>query len=310
MKPLHIGTVTLKSPLVSAPLAGISDIAFRILCRKHGASLSTTEMVNVNAIFRDNIVTKQMMTIDGFERPIAIQLFGNDLEIIKKAAKIVETTFQPDIIDFNFGCPASDVMRQGSGSALLNKPQKIFEIIKILKETVTIPVTAKIRLGITEGKPLYKEVVTAVEKAKADAIIVHGRFAKQGYSGTANWDEIKKIKEMSSIPIIGNGDITNHKQAINYIKQGFCDGVMIGRGAIGNTKIFSNKNNEYTFQEKIEEFIEYCNLAKQYGVFIFAKAKIHAQHYTKGFENAAKLRHDMNKTSTLEELITCLNKYK
>ena len=204
---MKIGNVKLKNNLILAPMVGINDTAFRILCKNYGAGLVYTEMINANAIFNKNKATLKKLDFIEEERPITVQLFGANIEMLKHAAKTAEKS--ADIIDINFGCPDTKVLHQGSGAALLKRPQRIFDIVKTIVDSVSIPVTAKIRLSKDNIK-----IAKLIEEAGASAIAVHARTVSQKYSGKADWNAIKEIKENIKIPVIANGDIFSGKDAI------------------------------------------------------------------------------------------------
>ncbi len=299
-----IGKIKLENNLVLAPMAGITNIAFRLLCKKYGCGLVYSEMINANAIVRNNKATLNLTQTCKQEKPIAMQLFGTKIDVIKKAVKILEK--KADIIDFNFGCPAKQIIQQGAGAALLKRPAKIKEIIEAMVSSTSKPVTAKVRVGITNMKNCVK-TAEIIEKAGASAIAVHGRTLKQGYSGKADWNAIKKIKKAVDIPVMGNGDVFNHKDAKEMLNKTNCDFVMIGRGACGNPHLFK-QCNEYLNNGKVisgidnkKMFLEYMELWKKYKLR-FADIKLHAQYFTKGIDGAAKTRLKLSGCKTVEEI--------
>ncbi|MDD5651451.1 MAG: tRNA dihydrouridine synthase DusB, partial [Candidatus Nanoarchaeia archaeon] len=292
---IKIGNVKLENNLILAPMVGINDTAFRLLCKKYGAGLICTEMINANAIFKNNKATINKLDIVKEERPISVQLFGANTEMLEYAAKVVEK--DADIIDLNFGCPDTKVLKQGAGAALLKRPKKIEEIVKAVVKKVNIPVTAKIRIGI--NKPdLGLKLAKLIENAGASAIAVHGRTSAQGYSGKANWNAIKEIKENVNIPVIGNGDIFSGEDAERMLELTKCDFLMIGRQAMINPYIFTEVNNylknkkviKITNKDKIKLFSEYIKLADKYGYPKFEFVKRHALNFSKGIRNSVKLR--------------------
>lgn len=315
---LKIGNLKFDNPLVSAPLAGISDIGFRVLCKKYGASLTYSEMISSDALVRQNESTIKMARI-ATERPIAIQLFGTNIDNIIASVQWLSKNVKPDIIDFNFGCPAKDIMKQGAGSALLKDPKKMYDIVKAMTSATKIPITTKMRVGITSKDNYHVKIAKMLEEAGSKAIIVHGRDAAQGYSGTANWDKIKDIKNAVKIPVVGNGDICDPITAKKYLDEKYCDGLMIGRASLGNPRIFEQikkflLNNEKipntTWEEKLNDFLEYVKIAQKNDDFIFARAKMHAQFFTKGWKNAASVRRDLSLSKNIEEVITLFENYK
>ncbi|MBU0963385.1 MAG: tRNA dihydrouridine synthase DusB [Nanoarchaeota archaeon] len=300
---MKIGNLNLKNNLVLAPMVGINDPAFRILCKKYGAGLVCTEMINANAIFKKNKATIKKLESFKEERPISIQLFGANIEMMKYAAKIAEKT--ADIIDINFGCPDSKVINQGSGAALLKRPKRIFEIIDGIVKNVKIPVTAKIRLN----KDAIK-ISKLIEKAGASAIIVHARTPKQGYSGKADWNSIKEIKENVNIPVIGNGDICSGKDAYDILQLTKCDFIMIGRAAMTNPAIFKEieyylkkkEEKKISDREKIELFFEYTKIADKVGYPKFEFVKRHALNFSSGMRNVVSLRRKISTLKNIEDL--------
>ncbi|MFA5173839.1 MAG: tRNA dihydrouridine synthase DusB [Candidatus Pacearchaeota archaeon] len=296
----------LKSKLILAPMADITNIAFRVLCKKYGAALVSTELLSANAIAKKNKAVMRLALTDKTEKPNVLQLFSQNTESLVKAAKLMEDKF--DIIDLNLGCPSKKIMEQGSGGALLKRKNKVAEIVKELS-TIEKPFTVKIRSGFD------KKTINAVEIAKicepfVCAITVHARTVEQGYSGKADWEIIKQVKENVSIPVIGNGDVISGETAKQMLDETNCDYIMVGRGAIGNPFIF-RQINEYlktgkiisqTKQEKINDYFEYIDLAKKFNVFSLVDAKKKAQEFTKGLEGSAKLRRKLNSVKSYEEI--------
>jgi tRNA-dihydrouridine synthase B len=296
--------INFSSKAILSPMSGVTDVAFRTLCKKYGAGITYTEFVSSAAIVRGNKHSLKMLEVSEIEKPVAVQLFGNSVEEIVEAAKLLEYKF--DLIDINCGCPAWKVIKTGAGSALLNEPAKIKEFVTKLVGAVEKPITVKIRSGIGSEKINALEVAKAVEEAGGVAIAIHGRTQKQGYSGKSDWSVIKKVKEEVNIPVIGNGDVftpEDFKEKLEYSK---VDAIMIARGAIGNPYIFKQiqdymETGEYDSKCKIELFFEYLELAKKYGIK-FSAIKGHAVAFTKGMKGSVKIRQELGKFKTVEEI--------
>lgn len=288
---MKIGNVRLKNNLILAPMASISNIAFRVLCKRYDAGLCYSEMINANALARNNKATIRLTKTCSEERPVALQLFGTKSSVIKKAVSAIEDSC--DIIDFNFGCPAPKIIQQGAGSALMKRPAKIKEIIETLVSCTSKPITAKIRSGIKKHNCL--KLAKIIEQAGASAITVHGRTVAQSYSGKAKWFVIKEVKDSLNIPVIGNGDVSDCKSAELILKQTNCDGIMIGRAACGNPFIFKQINHYFKTgkilpeKSKVEMFEEYLELWKKFDLRQ-ADLERHAFFFTKGVKGAAQLR--------------------
>lgn len=248
-----IGNVEIKNQIVLAPMAGISDSAFRRIAKELGAGLVVAEMVSDKAIFYGSKKTIDMLYMKDYERPISQQIFGSDKESFVYAAKFIEENMHPDIIDINMGCPVPKVAtRAQAGSALLKNPDKVYEIVKAVVEAVSVPVTVKIRSGWDDNSINAVEIAKICESAGASAITVHPRTRAQGYSGKANWDIIKQVKENVNIPVIGNGDIKTHLDAKRMLDETKCDAVMIGRGLLGNPWLIKDCLNYFEGKE-VEE---------------------------------------------------------
>lgn len=296
-------------------MAGVSDPALRLQCKKFGAGLVVTEFTNIHSIIaKEKQLKENQETIQKFiefsesERPLSIQLFGSDLNALEKAAKIVEPYF--DIIDYNMGCPAPHITQQMAGGALLQEQNLTKQIFSTLVRTVKKPVTLKIRLGVTEAsRYLFKDIAEIAEDEGIQMITLHPRTVSQGYSGNADWKMIKELKEITSIPIVGNGDITTPEDAEKMLNETNCDYVMIGRGAMGNPFLFEQINDylktgkyeKYSFKNKIDSFFEYLDLTKQYKIK-FANIKGQAMRFTKGMKDGSKLRSKITFAKNIDDL--------
>ena len=298
-----------------APMAGVSDPALRLQCKKMGAGLVVTEFTSIHSIIaKEKQLKENMKTIQEFiefseqERPISVQLFGSDLFALEKAATIVEPYF--DIIDYNMGCPAPHITQQMAGGALLQEVNLTEQIFKTLVNAVKKPVTLKFRSGVTEAsKFLFKDIAEIAEDEGIQMITFHPRTVSQGYSGNADWKLIKELKEISSVPIVGNGDITTPEDAKLMLDETNCDYVMIGRGAMGNPFLFEQINDylktgsykEYSFKDRLDSFFDYLHLTNQYKIK-FANIKSQAMRFTKGLKGGSKLRSKITFSKNLEEL--------
>ena len=300
-----------KSKVFLAPLAGISDPAFRLLAVKQGAGLVFTELTSVNAILtKDKMGKKELLEFLPFaekERPVGVQLFGHDIATIKKATEVVESYF--DLIDFNMGCPAQHITAQMAGAALLDKPEHMKKLLSTLVSTTNKPVTIKMRAGVTKNNKLFLKIGKIAEDAGVEMITLHPRTVEQGYSGKSDWTLIKELKEKVNIPVVGNGDIRIPEDAKRMFEETSCDYIMIGRASMGNPFIFKQvkdylKKGKYEIVEpekKKDYFVEYLKLNKKYEV-PFQNLKNHAMYFTKGLVGGAELRVKIAKVKTLDEL--------
>jgi len=298
-----------------APMAGVSDPALRLQCKQMGAGLVVTEFTNIHSIIaKEKQFKENMQTIQEFiefseqERPLSVQLFGSDLAALEKAAKIVEPYF--DIIDYNMGCPAPHVTKQMAGGALLQEVNLTQQIFHTLVNAVKKPVTLKIRSGVTDSsKFLFREIAQIAEDEGIQMITFHPRTVSQGYSGHSDWSMIKELKEISSIPIVGNGDITTPEDAKMMIDETGCDYVMVGRGAMGNPFLFeqindylkTNSYKEYSFTDRLDSFFDYLHLSTKYKIK-FANIKSQAMRFTKGMNGGSKMRSKITVSKDIAEL--------
>ena len=312
MPELQIGNVKLETDLILGPMAGVTDLPFRLLCKEQGAGLLCMEMVSAKGIMYNNKNTKFLLTIDERERPVSLQLFGSDPDIISEQAKRIEE-LPFDILDINMGCPVPKIVNNGDGSALMKNPLLAGEIIEKTARAIQKPVTVKIRKGFDEEHINAVEMAHIAQESGAAAIAVHGRTREQYYSGKADWEIIRKVKEAVKIPVIGNGDVWTPQDAIDMRKQTGCDGVMIGRGAQGNPWIFKQiLHYEQTGellekpspQEVTEMILRHAKMQMEFkGEYIgMREIRKHAAWYTAGYKNSAKLRGKINETETYEEL--------
>lgn len=312
MPELQIGNVKLENDLILGPMAGVTDLPFRLLCKEQGAGLLCMEMVSAKGIMYNNKNTKFLLTIDERERPVSLQLFGSDPDIISEQAKRIEE-LPFDILDINMGCPVPKIVNNGDGSALMKNPLLAGEIIEKTARAIQKPVTVKIRKGFDEEHINAVEMAHIAQESGAAAITVHGRTREQYYSGKADWEIIRKVKEAVKIPVIGNGDVWTPQDAIDMRKQTGCDGVMIGRGAQGNPWIFKQiLHYEQTGellekpspQEVTEMILRHAKMQMEFkGEYIgMREIRKHAAWYTAGYKNSAKLRGKINETETYEEL--------
>ena len=303
-----------------APMAGVSDPALRLQCKQKGAGLVVTEFTNIHSIIaKEKQFKENMQTIQEFiefseeERPLSVQLFGSDLVALEKAAKIVEPYF--DIIDYSMGCPAPHVTRQMAGGALLQEVNLTQQIFHTLVNAVKKPVTLKIRSGVTDSsKFLFREIAEVAEDEGIQMITFHPRTVSQGYSGHSDWSMIKELKQVSSIPIVGNGDIVTPEDAKIMIDETGCDYVMVGRGAMGNPFLFeqindylkTNSYKEYSFKDKLDSFFDYLHLTTKYKIK-FANIKSQAMRFTKGMNGGSKMRLKITISKDITELEKIMN---
>ena len=309
---LKIGDVSLKNNLILAPMAGVTDLPFRLLCKEQGAGLLCMEMVSAKAIYFNNKNTEELLTIDDREPPVSLQLFGSDPDIISEMAKKIEN--RPfSILDINMGCPVPKVAGNGEGSALMKNPKLVEEIVSKTAKAIKKPVTVKIRKGFDDEHINAVEIARIAESAGAAAVAVHGRTREQYYSGKADWDIIRQVKEAVKIPVIGNGDVTSPEAARQLMETTGCDGIMIGRGAQGNPWIFRQilhwmETGEEEPKPDLEEvkamILRHAKMLVEYkGAYTgIREMRKHVAWYTAGYPNSAKLRARVNGIESLEAL--------
>ena len=313
-----IGNIEIKNRVVLAPMAGYSNTTFRKIIKSMGAGLIYAEMVSDKAIIYDSKKTLDMLKMSDEERPIAQQIFGNDKDDLLKAALIIEEKMHPDIIDVNMGCPVKKIVSQGSGSALLKDPNKIYEIVKNLVDNLHTPVTVKIRLGYDKINVL--EVAKKIEEAGAKAITVHARTQKDFYSGNALWEYIKLVKDNLSIPVIGNGDIRSPEDALRMLKETGCDAVMIGRGVLGNPWLIRQTldylekgtyEKNVPYQEKIDMMRTHLSILEKDKDEKRALLEIRSNilFYLKGMPRSKEMKNEFMKCNTKDEILNLINEY-
>lgn len=308
----EIGGIKLANPFIAAPLAGITDAPTRRIAKSMGASLVYSEMISGKGLIYQNKNTESLLKIYDDEKPVAFQLFGAEPEVIYKAAGLLQK-YENEILDINMGCPVPKVVKNGEGSALLKKPDLIYEIVRAMVEGANKPVTAKIRIGWDDDSINCVAVAKVIESAGASAVAVHGRTRMQYYSGEANWDAIKEVKESVNIPVIGNGDIFCGEDAMRMLEKTGCDMVMIARGMLGNpwifrecTALYSGKQKPQppTVKEKREMILTHLNglIAEKGEDRAVKEMRKHIAWYTKGMRDSAVLRRAINQITEAKEL--------
>ncbi len=309
---LKIGNVELENNLILAPMAGVTDLPYRLICRSMGCGMVVTEMVSAKAILYKNKNTKTLLEVLPQERPAAVQLFGSDPDILGEiAAQIEDGPY--DMIDFNMGCPVPKIVGNGEGSALMREPKKVEQILSSMVRHVKKPVTVKFRKGFNDTSVNAVEIAKIAESCGVAAVVVHGRTREQYYSGKADWEIIRQVKEAVKIPVIGNGDVFQPEDAEAMLKQTGCDGVMIGRGAKGNPWIFSRTQHYLETGEILpgpsvaeirDMILHHGSLLSQYKGEKMAMREMrkHMAWYTAGLPHSAALRNEINQIETLDEM--------
>ena len=314
---MTIGNITLDNNIILAPMAGVSDLPFRLLCHEQGAGLVCMEMISAKAILYHNRNTESLLEIHPQEGPVSLQLFGSDPAIMADiAARIEDRPFQ--ILDINMGCPVPKIVGNGEGSALMKNPLLAGQIIEAVVKAVGKPVTVKIRKGFDEEHVNAVEMAHVAQESGAAAVAVHGRTREQFYSGKADWDIIRQVKQAVSIPVIGNGDVVDGESARTLLQQTECDGIMIGRACQGNPWIFREVKNflesgqicpRPTNREIVDTILRHARLQLQYkGEYIgIREMRKHVSWYSAGVPNSARFRAEINAMESMEELMDAVS---
>lgn len=316
---MQIGEIKLAAPLALAPMAGITDLPFRLICRRLGCGMTVSEMVSAKGLLYKNVKTTEMLRIDDGERPTAIQLFGSVPEELAEAARMVEAS-GADMIDFNMGCPVPKIVNNGEGSALMKQPQLAYDILAAMVKAVKIPVTVKFRAGWDDSNRNAVEIAKAVEAAGVSAVAVHGRTRQQFYEGKADWGIIAEVKQAVKVPVFGNGDIFTVEDGLRMLAETGVDGLMIGRGADGNPWIFrelaavlrgEERPAAPSLQERLAQAAEHLDMLIDYkGEHISVKEmRRHISAYLKGLPHAAEFRGRFHKVDTREQFMELLAEY-
>ena len=318
LKKLKIGNVELENNILLAPMAGITDLAFRKVCKDNNCGLVETEMVSAKAVYYNDEKTMKMLNMEGEKRPVSIQIFGNDPEVMMAATKILDG--KSELVDINMGCPAPKVVKNGDGSKLLLDLDLVEKIVKSVVSVSKVPVTVKMRTGWDENTIVAEEAAKIIEKSGASAITIHGRTRSEFYSGKANLDLIKRVKEAVNIPVIGNGDVIDGISAKEMFEKTGVDGIMIGRGTLGNPWIFKhiihyletgeNLPSE-SYEEKLATIIKHFNLLlEEKGEYTAVREiRKHAAWYVKNMKDASKFKCEVNKIEKAEDFIKAVKEF-
>lgn len=318
LKKIKIGSKELENNILLAPMAGITDLPFRLICKEYGPGLVVTEMVSSKAIFYNDNKTKKLMNIQGEKKPISMQIFGSDIQSMSFAAKYVSEI--ADFVDINMGCPAPKVTKNGDGSKLLLDLEKAREIMQAVVKNSKVPVTLKIRAGWDRENIVATEIAKIAEEIGISAITIHGRTRDEFYSGKADLEIIKKVKQSVNIPVIGNGDIKDEESALEMFEKTNIDGIMIGRGALGNPWIFEKiihylktgeKLPDRTLEEKLKVIKRHLDLEiKEKGEYTAVREfRKHIAYYTKNLPNSSNFRNNINMIESQDEFIQKIDEY-
>lgn len=313
----YIGNVRIENPVALAPMAGVTDLVFRSIARKMGAGLVVTEMVSSRGLLYDNERTKELLAFAEEERPVAVQLFGSDPQAMGKAARIV-AGLQPDLMDINMGCPTPKIVKNGDGAALMLDPDRAARIVESVVRNSSCPVTVKLRRGWNESSPSAVDMAPLLVRAGAQGLSVHGRYREQFYRGKADWECIAAVKARVGVPVWGNGDVDSPERALELLQRTGCDGVMIGRAALGNPWIFKEivhylRYRQYLPKPSLEEKIELAvshlsQLATLKDEYVAVRTmRPQLAWYTKGFPQAAAIRQRLNRAETIAEVTSLLH---
>ncbi|MEG1312159.1 MAG: tRNA dihydrouridine synthase DusB [Peptostreptococcaceae bacterium] len=316
---MKIGNIELKNRVFLSPMAGVTDLPFRLICKEQNCGMLYTEMINAKALCYNDENTKKMLKIENEEHPVAVQIFGSDPQYMGRAAQIMNE-YPNEILDINMGCPAPKVVKNGDGSALMKNPKLAEEVLRTVVKNSEKPVTLKIRKGWDDDSINALEIAKIAEASGISAIAIHGRTREQYYSGKADWDIIAEIKKNLSIPVIGNGDVFTVEDSINMLDKTNCDAIMIGRGSQGNPWIFKRINHymetgeilpEPTSEEKINTAIKHLGMAvNEHGEYVAVREmRKHIGWYLKGLKSSARVRDEINKIESYEEVVAKLSVY-
>lgn len=307
---MKIGTVTLENPFILAPLAGYTDLPFRILCKRYGAGLCVSEMISCHGLYYQQRKTIDMLASAEIEKPVSFQLFGAEPEIMAQATTLLNS-FTPDIIDINMGCPVKKVTKKGAGAAMMANPALAEKVVQAVVKNASCPVTVKFRTGVTLEKETAIDFAKMCEQNGASAITVHGRSWSQGFSGTADWTVIQRVKKSVSIPVIGNGDIISYQMGLDRMAETGCDGIMIGRAAVGNPFIFSPRQTPLSLPVLAAVAHEHLLLMKEYLPVdrMLGCIKSHIGRYFKNEKGSAYIRKQIFECKSFDDLISFVHSY-